>query len=399
MESVKPAERTLNVRHAVRDLVPIAQEVEKSGKKVIYLNIGDPIRYDFRTPEHIWKAINGRKKESEAYTDSLGSKGAREAVAKYAKKMGAKNVASDDVINFVGGGEAIKISLQALLNPGENILLPKPGYSVYNGELAFLQADALEYGLDESNGWNVHIEDMRSLINKKTRAIILINPGNPTGGVMTKKNLEDVVQIAAENDLPIFADETYDQIIYEGSFTSIASVSKEVPILSLGTISKNYLAPGFRGGWIYKQDPNGALNDYYAAVQRLCRLRLTNSGMAQVATEAALNGPQTHVKEMVAKLKNRRDISVKRINEIEGLSTVKPKGAFYLFPKIDLPSVVSDKDFVVKLVRETGVLVVHGEGFHQKTGEKHFRVVFLPDEKTLEEAFNLIEGFIKRNYK
>ncbi|HZX19996.1 MAG TPA: aminotransferase class I/II-fold pyridoxal phosphate-dependent enzyme [archaeon] len=397
MKTVVPAQRTLNVRHANRDLVPVAQGVEKGGKKVLYLNTGDPIPFDFRAPFHLWELINERKREAESYTNALGSDNARAAVASYAKKVGAKNVSKEDVVNFVGGGEAIKILLDSLLDRGENILLPKPGYSVYNGELVFLEAIANEYELDEENDWQVNVPDLEKKINSKSKAIVLINPGNPTGGLLSKSNLKDVVQVAAENNLPIICDETYDQIIYEGSFSSIASVAKEVPVISLGCISKNYMAPGFRGGWIYKQDSDGKLDEYFEAIKRLCRLRLTNSGMAQIAIEAALNGPQDHIPKMISKLKKRRDFAYKRISEIRGLSTVNAKGSFYLFPKISL-KIKSDKEFVLKLLRETGVLVTHGEGFGQKEGTHHFRMVFLPPEKTLDEAFNLIEGFIKKNY-
>ncbi|MEK6957521.1 MAG: aminotransferase class I/II-fold pyridoxal phosphate-dependent enzyme [archaeon] len=399
MKKVIPASRTLGVKHANRDLVPVAEQVEASGKKVLYLNIGDPIVFDFRAPESIWQSIEQHKRECEGYTNAIGSNGARQAIADYAKRGGINGVTKDDVISFVGGNEAIILSMQALLNPGENVLLPGPGYPVYTGEMSFLECPLNVYQLDEENDWQLDVDSIRKNVNKKTKAIVIINPNNPTGSVLSRKNLSELVNIAGEFDLPILADETYDQILYDGTeFVPLAGVSKDVPVLSLGSISKTHLVPGFRAGWIYRKDPKGALDDYFEAMHRLCRLRLSNAGIGQVAIEAALNGEQNHVKEMVAKLKKRRDLTFKRLNEIHGLSCVKPKGAFYAFPRINLP-IKSDKEFVIDLLKETGVLVVHGEGSGQKEGTHHFRIVFLPPEETLSEAFNRIEGYIKKKFK
>ena len=399
MEKIKPAERTLNVKHAIRDIVPLAQEVEASGKKILYLNIGDPIVFDHRTPEFIWEAINKRKHECEGYTNALGTDTAREAVAEYARKMTGIDVQKKDVINFVGGSESIAITIQALLNEGENVLLPRPGYSMFKGEMKFLNCPVNEYDLDEENDWATDVTEMRSKINGKTKGIVVINPNNPTGSVLTKKNLKEIIDLAGEYNLPVFSDETYDQLLFdEEKFVPMVSVANDVPVISSGSISKTHIAPGFRAGWIYRHDPNGVLDDYFAAIEKLCRLRLTNVGTAQVALETALRGPQGHVKEFVKKLQKRRDITYKRINEIEGLSCVKPKGAFYAFPKIDLP-IESDKEFVISLLKEKGVLVVYGSGFGQKEGTNHFRIVFLPPEEILNSAFDKIEEFIKEKYR
>ncbi|MCR4368410.1 MAG: aminotransferase class I/II-fold pyridoxal phosphate-dependent enzyme [archaeon] len=398
MKKVEPAKKSLNVKHAIRDLVPIAEEVEASGKEVLYLNIGDPIVYDFRTPEHLWEAMNSNRRKCEGYANAIGAASTRQAVADYAKSMGANGVTKNDAIIFVGGSEAIILSLQALMNQGENILVPRPGYSVYNGELTFLECKHNEYDLNEENKWMADIDSMRKQINAKTRGIVIINPNNPTGSVLTRKNLQGIIDLAGEHDLPVFSDETYDKITYDDAeFISAASVAKDVPLISLGSISKTYLAPGFRGGWLYKQDPSNALDDYFAALHRLCRLRLTNVAPTQPTIEAALNGPQDHIKEMVTKLQKRRDLTYKRLNEIEGIYCDKPRGAFYAFPKIEFP-VESDREFVLDLLREKGVLVVYGSGFGQKEGTKHFRVVFLPPEEILNSAFDKIEELIKEKY-
>ncbi|MBI4210270.1 MAG: aminotransferase class I/II-fold pyridoxal phosphate-dependent enzyme [Candidatus Diapherotrites archaeon] len=400
MKPIQPAKRTAEIRHAIRDVVPIAQQVEKSGKKVLYLNIGDPMVYDYRTPEHMWQAMLDNKEKAEGYTDSLGTLGARKAVADYAMRMGAPEVSAEDVLTFVGGSEAITLSMQALMNPGENCMLPNPGYSIYTGELAFLECKANRYDLDEEKEWEPDVGQMEKQVNAKTRAIVVISPNNPTGGAYPKSALKKVIDVAGANNIPIFADETYDQLMFDGEkFTSMASLAKDVPVISFGSISKNYLAPGFRGGWLYRHDPEGAMTDYFEAIKKFSRLRLSTVAPVQFAMEAALNGPQGHLKELVPKLQRRRDLTYKRLNEIEGLSCVKPKGAFYAYPRINFPLPNdSDKEFVIGLLKETGVLVVYGEGFGQKKGTHHFRVVFLPPEQTLGEAFDKIEEFIGKNY-
>ncbi|MEM4327168.1 MAG: aminotransferase class I/II-fold pyridoxal phosphate-dependent enzyme [Candidatus Diapherotrites archaeon] len=397
-KKIEPAKRATLIKHATRDLVPIAKEIEKQGKKVIYLNIGDPIAFGFRTPKHLWEAINSNQKLGEKYSDSLGNEKARQAVAEYAQKNGVKGITKEDTMTFTGGSEAIILSMQALFNPKENCLIPCPGYSMYNGELAFLEAEAKEYYLEEEKDWEIDLESLEKNINEKTKAIVIINPNNPTGSVLKKNMLKKVIDIAGSNNLLILADETYDKIIYdEEKFIPIASLSKDVPIISYGSISKNYLAPGFRGGWLYKHDPLNQMQEYFETIKKLARLRLSPPSPIQFAIEAALKGPQDHIKEMITILQKRRDITYKRLNEIEKISCTKPKGAFYAFPKINT-KIESDKDFVIDLAKEKGVLTVHGEGFGQKEGTKHFRIIFLPEEQILEEALNKIEEYMKEKF-
>ncbi len=400
MRKIPPSLRAGLIRHATRDVVPIAEEVEKVGKNVLYLNIGDPMVFDYRTPEHLWRAIDENRKKAEGYTDSLGYIGARQAVANYAKRMGAPGVTAEDAITFVGGSEAIITAMQALLNRGENMLIPSPGYSIFSGELSFLECPLNEYWLDEENSWQPDVEQIEEQVNKKTRAILVINPNNPTGSVSSKTTLKKIIDVAGAHEIPIFADETYDQLLFDGEkFTSMASIAGDVPVVSFGSISKNYLAPGFRGGWLYRHDPQGALNDYFETIKKISRLRLSTVAPVQFAMEAALKGPQDHLKELIPKLQKRRDLTFKRLNEIEGLSCVKPKGAFYAYPRINFPLPNdSDREFIISLVRETGVLCVYGEGFGQKKGTHHFRIVFLPPEEVLSEAFDKIEGFVGKNY-
>jgi alanine-synthesizing transaminase len=398
LKKVIPSKRTEHVEHALREVVPVAQEVEKTGKKVYYLNIGDPAVYDFRTPPHIWDAMFSHKKEGEGYSNALGYDGAREAIANYAKKMGALNVEKDDVMTFVGGSEAILLAMQALVDSDENVLTPCPAYSVYTAQLNFLGCRLNEYHLDEENEWQTDTDELRKKINEKTKAIVVISPNNPTGAVLSKKITQETIDIAGEHDLFIFSDETYDQLLFDREkFYPFASLAKDVPVISCGSISKTYLCPGFRGGWLYKHDPQNALSDYWAAMQKLGRVRLSTVMPVQFAIEAALNGPQDHLKEVVPKLEKRRDFVYKRFNEIKGFSCVKPKGAFYAFPKIDLP-IKSDKEFVLDLIRKTGVVTVWGAGFGQKEGTHHLRIVFLPNEEIMGTAFGLIEGYVKENF-
>jgi alanine-synthesizing transaminase len=398
-KKIVPAFRALGIKHATRDVVPIAQEVERSGKKVLHLNIGDPMVFDYRTPEHLWQAIFENKKSAEGYSDSLGYLGARKAVADYAKRMGVDGVSYDDVITFVGGSEAIIFSMQALFNRGENCLVPVPGYSIFTGELAFLECEANGYYLDEENAWQPDVDTIERNINEKTRAIVVINPNNPTGSVYSRGTLKKIIDIAGAHDLLVFADETYDQLLLDDeSFVPMASLSNDVPLICFGSISKNYLAPGFRGGWIYQHGPKELLSDYFDAIKRFSRLRLSTVAPVQYAIEAALNGPQNHLPKLRDKLRKRRDLAFKRLNEIRGLSCVKPKGAFYAYPRIDFP-IESDRQFVIDLVKQKGVLCVYGEGFGQKPGTHHFRIVFLPPEDVLSEAFDKIDEFIRENYK
>ena len=399
MKKLVPAKRVDHVRHALRDVVPIAEQVEKSGKKVLYLTMGDPMVYDYRTPKHLWEAILENKKASEGYSNAIGTVGARKAVADYTKRFGIKGVQTEDVVTFVGGSESIINALSCLLNPGENILTPCPSYSLYTGQINFLEAELNEYFLDEENDWQPDLDDLRKKINNKTRAINVINPNNPTGGNYSKNTLQKIIDLAGEHDLLVFSDETYDQLVFDGEkFYPMALLSKDVPVLVTGSISKTYLCPGFRGGWLYKCDSQGAISDYFDAIKKLSRLRLSTVHPTQFAIEAALNGPQDHMPTLIQKLQKRRDLTFKRINEIEGLSLVKPRGAFYAYARINLP-IKSDKDFVLDLLREKGVLVVYGDGgFGQRPGTHHFRIVFLPNEETLNLAFDKIEEFIKEKY-
>jgi alanine-synthesizing transaminase len=399
MKNILPAKRTEKIKYAIRDVVVEAQKLEKQGKKIIYLNIGDPLVYDFETPKHMIEAVEKNWRKSSSYSDSIGLMEARISVANEAKRLGIPGVSENDVIMTSGGSEGITMALGALVNRGENVLTPKPGYPLYNAVIDYLEAEYNEYALDEENEWQPDIDDMRKKINEKTKALVLINPNNPTGALYTKETLKKIINLAGEHNLPIFSDETYDKIILdeEYKFHSVGSLTKDVPVVTFNTLSKNYLCPGWRVGWMFFSGPKESIENYEESVKQLARARLSISHPMQYAVKPALEGPQDHIKIMNEKLRKRRDITYKRLNEIDGISCVKPKGAFYAFPKLEL-DVESDKKFTMDLLREEGVLFVYGAGFGQKENTKHFRVVFASSEAALNEAYEKLEKYVKKHY-
>jgi alanine-synthesizing transaminase len=390
-----PSERTENITYAIRDVVVEAQKLEKLGKKITYLNIGDPLKYDFKTPRHMIDAVAKNIHES-SYADSMGLLEARQSVCREAVRNGT-DITENDVIMTSGGSEGISMAIGAIMNPGDNILTPRPGYPLYNAVIEYLHGKQNEYDLDEDDDWQPDVDDMRKKINDKTKAITLINPNNPTGALYTKETLKKVIDLAGEHGLPIFSDETYDKIIFDDDFKfhPVGTLAKDVPVVTFNTLSKNYLCPGWRVGWLYFS--GDGMEKYSEAVKQLARARLSINQPMQYAVKPALEGPQDHIKNMVGKLKRRRDITYKRLNEIEGISCVKPRGAFYAFPKINL-KIESDKRFTLDLLREEGPLFVFGEGFGQKEKTHHFRVVFAASEDALNSGYDGLERFVKKNY-
>jgi len=389
---IQPAFRTENIKYAVRDIIVLANEVAKQGKEMLYLNIGDPNQYDFRTPDHIVEATyTALKANYNGYSPSSGIKEAVEAVEAEAERKGISNL--QDVFITTGASEAIELCLSALVNRGENVLTPSPGYPLYTAIIARLEADENPYYLDESNGWQPDIDDIASKINDKTRAIVLINPNNPTGSNCSKQLLEDLIKLAHQHNIVIFADEIYDKLLFDDEeHISIASLDSDLPIITFGGISKNYLGPGLRIGWGVVSGDKSQLADYIEAINKLLRARLCANHPLQYAIRPALEGTQEHLNGMMEKLTSRRDMTIKMLNDIEGISCVNPKGAFYVFPQLHFDG--NDADFVAGLIKETGVVVVPGSGFGQVPGTKHFRVVFLPPEDVLEKAYLEISRFV-----
>jgi len=394
INKIVPAIRTENITYAVRDIVVLANQVAKTGKEMLYLNIGDPNIYDFAPPKYLVDATyQAMLKNLNGYAPSSGIKEAVEAIEKEADRKGITNV--HDIFVTTGASEAIDICLTALVNDGENVLTPTPGYPLYTAIASKLQMMENPYYLNESNGWLPDIDDIKSKINDKTRAIILINPNNPTGSIYTEENLRQIIDLALKHNLVIFADEIYDKLLFDGKkLISIGALNKDVSCITFGGLSKNYMVPGFRIGWGIVSGRKEVLADYIEAINKILRARLSANHPEQYGIKPCLEGNQDHLVEAMKKLSRRRDLTVEMLNAIPGISCVKPEGAFYAFPRLEMKQ--PDNHFVSELIKETGVVVVPGSGFGQVPGTKHFRVVFLPNEQILEKAYKAIGSFFVR---
>lgn len=391
---IQPARRTEKITYAVRDIVVLADKVARKGKEMIWLNIGDPNKFDFATsPEIIEVIYRAMRDNRNCYAPASGVEEAREAVRESMEGKGIKNIL--DVFITTGASEAIDICLTALLDPGDNVLVPAPGYPLYSAITYKLNGEPRPYYLDEENGWQPDVNDIAARIDRRTKGIIVINPNNPTGSIYSREILEGIIAVALKHNLVIFSDEIYDNLTLDGEeHIATASLNEDAPVITLGGLSKNYLAPGFRIGWGAISGRRSLLQDYIEAVNKLLRARLSANHPIQWAIKTALQGEQKHLTEAREKLTRRRNITMEMLNAIPGISCVKPKGAFYAFPRLEIQK--SDEDFVRKLVEETGVVVVPGSGFGQIPGTRHFRVVFLPPEEILKKAYGKIGAFFKK---
>ncbi|PMP62737.1 MAG: aminotransferase [Caldimicrobium thiodismutans] len=392
---IKPANRTWGVEYAIRDIVETSKQALQLGKDLIYLNIGDPVKYGFTTPRPLIEAAyQAMLKNYNYYSDSIGVPEAIEAIRGYAEKKGIKPV---DIYITQGASEAIEFAIAALLDPGENIILPCPCYPLYQAIISKLEIEPRFYYLDENNNWEPDINSLEASIDEKTKAIVIINPNNPTGAIYSKETLFQIVEIARRYKLVIFSDEIYDQFVLEDNFEhiSIGALAEDVPVVTFNGLSKCYFAPGWRVGWGIISGPKEILEDYIEAIHKLARARLCAPHPFQWAIPEALNNENGYIKKVILELKKRRDLIVEGLNNIPYIHCTKPVGAFYAFPRMDIPE-ISDLEFVKRLILEEGVVVVHGSGFGQKPGTKHFRVIFLPEEKILEEALYRMERFVKR---
>jgi alanine-synthesizing transaminase len=390
------AARLEHVRYAIRDLAVLAEDLTRQGKTILPLNIGDPVSFDFQTPAHLIEAAAKAMRDGHnGYAPSLGEPKALEAIRAEAEGKGIRNIQS--VFVAEGVSEAVDIVLTALLEPHESVLTPLPDYPLYDAVLAKLNAQPNSYNLDENNDWQPDVEHLESLVTKSTRALVVINPNNPTGAVYSRATLERIVEVARRHNLVVFSDEIYARLILDGEpHISIASLAPDLPVVTFGGLSKEYLAPGWRVAWgIVSGDP-AVITPYVQGIHKLLRARLSANHPLQYAIPAALHGPQDHVQKTVNKLRRRRDLVMAWSQRTRRVSCVSPRGAFYAFPRLDIPE--SDDSFVRGLLAEGQVLVVNGGGFGQAPGTRHIRIVFLPPEPVLEQALDKITVYLDKHW-
>jgi alanine-synthesizing transaminase len=398
--TVKVAARAKAIEYAIRDVMTHAGLITKRGKKLFCLNIGDPVAFDFPTPPHIRQAmIEAVQAGENFYSPSEGVPELRQAIVEKEKRVNGVSIPAENVLITSGVSEGIRLVIAALIEKGDEILVPGPAYPPYISYSKSYDGTPITYETLEEDNWQPNIDDLRCKISEKTRAIVIINPNNPSGALYGQKVVKQILDVAGEHDLLVLSDEIYDQIRYTDDYVSTAHIAKDMPVVGLNGFSKVYSMTGWRLGYVYFYEPNGELQELRQTIEKEERIRICANTPAQMAGIAALNGPQDHIKHMVEKLKRRRDYAWKWLNDIEGISCAKPEGAFYVFPKIhDVGSKwKTDMEFAVNLLKETGVLLVHGSGFDPVYGAGHVRGVFLPPIETLEEAFTEIERFMKKD--
>jgi aspartate/methionine/tyrosine aminotransferase len=393
--AIRVADRVHGFTYAIRNIVAEAKKVEAAGKTVKYLNIGDPVPFGFQPPRHLIAAVEKAMRDGQnAYTASPGIAPAREAVAADLTNHGMP-MSPDRVLLTSGTSEGIELTLMALVNPGEEVLVPVPTYPLYTAVLAKLGARAAYYRTDPTNGWLPDLDHLRSLVNRSTRALVVIDPNNPTGAVYPVEIRRELLALAERHGLPLLADEVYGDVAYDGAVPPMASLDRDAPVISYSSLSKAYLAPGWRAGWLAVGE-TPRLNDVLAAIKKLADGRLCSNGPMQHAITAALTGDRSHQATFRQALRERADVTVTRLNAIDGMSCVAPQAAFYAMPKVELPPGKTDEDFVLGLLREEGVLCVYGSGFGLPKDGGFMRVVFLATPAELNAIYDCIERFTER---
>ncbi len=379
-----------------------ARRLEEEGHKILKLNIGNPAPFGFDAPEEIVQDMIINVPESQGYSDSRGLFSGRKAVMQYCQQKGIANVEIDDVYLGNGASELIVMSMQALINNGDEVLIPAPDYPLWTAAVSLSGGDPVHYLCDESSDWYPDIEDIKSKITDKTRGIVLINPNNPTGAVYPKEILLSIIELARQHDLVIFSDEIYDKIIYDDAVhISTASLTEDVLCITYNGLSKAYRVAGFRAGWMVISGDKQNATDYIEGVELLASMRLCSNVPGQHAIQTALGGYQS-INELVApsgRLYQQRDFAHKMLTDIPGISCVKPKGAMYLFAKMDQNkfNIRDDEKMVLDLLIQEQILIVHGSAFNWPDSD-HFRVVFLPYVDELEKAMIAMERFFS-HYK
>lgn len=375
-----------------------AQKMSEEGIDILKLNIGNPAPFGFRAPDEVIEAMKANLTNTEGYSDSKGLLSARKAILEYCNSKNIPNVTLDDIYTGNGVSELITLSMQGLLNPGDEILVPAPDYPLWTASVTLAGGKAVHYICDEQQEWYPDIEDMKSKVTDKTKGIVVINPNNPTGALYPKEILEQIVQIAREHELILFADEIYDRLVMDGlEHTALASLAPDLLTLSFNGLSKSHLIAGYRCGWMCLCGDKSKAKGYIEGIKLLSSMRLCSNVPAQSLIPAALACQEETKKLLVpgGRVYEQRECIYKAINEIDGMSAVKPKAAFYIFPKLDIKkfNITDDEKFALDVLRDKHILFTHGGGFHWDTPD-HFRIVYLPECSVLQKAADCLKEFL-----
>lgn len=401
MKPLKKSAKLANVLYDIRGpIMDAAKQMEEEGQKIIKLNIGNLAVFGFDAPEEVQQDMIRNLPASAGYSDSKGIFAARKAVMHETQKQGIAGVTLDDIYLGNGASELIAMATNALLNDGDELLVPMPDYPLWTAVASLSGGRPVHYLCEEDNGWMPSLDDIRAKITSRTKGIVVINPNNPTGALYSDDLLKGIVTIAREHGLVIFADEVYDKVLYDGvKHTAIASLSKDVLTLTFNSLSKSYRSCGYRSGWLVVSGDKKMARDYIEGLNMLSNMRLCANVPGQWAIQTALGGYQS-INDLVhpgGRLRRQRDLAYELITAIPGVSCVKPSAALYMFPKLDpkVYPIEDDRQFFLELLKETKVMLVQGTGFNWATPD-HFRIVFLPHEEDLREAVDRIAGFLER---
>lgn len=399
MREFKKSSKLDNVLYDVRGpVVEEAARMEARGMHVLKLNIGNPAPFGFRTPDEVIYDMQRQLTECEGYSDAKGLFSARKAIMQYAQTKNIPNLSVNDIFTGNGVSELINLSMSALLDSGDEVLVPSPDYPLWTACVTLAGGTAVHYICDESADWYPDIDDIKSKITDRTKAIVIINPNNPTGALYPKDLLMQIVQIARENDLIIFSDEIYDRLVMDGEeHISIASLAQDVFCVTFSGLSKSHMIAGYRIGWMILSGDKSSAKDYIEGLNMLSNMRLCSNVPAQSIVQTALGGYQSVNSYLVpgGRIYEQREYIYNALNDIPGVTAVKPKAAFYIFPKIDTKkfNIHNDEQFALDLLREKKILIIHGGGFNWKEPD-HFRVVYLPRIEVLKEAADTLADFL-----
>ena len=401
MKPIQKSAKLANVLYDVRGpIVDAARQMEDEGQKIIKLNIGNMQPFGFDPPEEVMQDMIRNLPSSAGYSDSKGVFAARKAVMHYTQQQGIAGVTLDDIYLGNGASELIVMATNALLNDGDELLLPSPDYPLWTAATSLSGGKPVHYVCDESNDWMPDLADMRAKITPRTRGIVIINPNNPTGALYSDELLKGVVELAREHGLVLLVDEVYDKVLYDGvKHTAMASLSTDVLTLTFNSLSKAYRSCGYRAGWMVLSGPKADAKDFIEGLNMLANLKLGSNVPGQWAIQTALGGYQS-IQDLVkegGRLRRQRDLAYELITAIPGVSCVKPQAALYMFPRLDpaIYPIADDRQFFMEVLRATRVMLVQGSGFNYPD-QQHFRIVFLPHEDDLREAIQRLAGFLEQ---